>query len=281
MKLYKCQYSDGSALGAKLQEVYEQLRSLSEGRIDGFNLSRNQLLGDGLEYGTQSGPYPPRVVNSLANTNNAAYIRVKNDAGDPATPRGIELFVDSTNSTYGRVCIGASNDEDEQQIISLYPENPESVANPGGYIDFNYGVGRLRTTSDQNLILSRNSVVQLEFTSSNAQWSINSVPASTNSYDLGTSSLAWKELYVRTIDTDGAQTLTLQSNNTTRLSMNGTGLGLYDATPVARNTGWTVTHSTGGEDKTLDMTGAVTLTLVGDVLVTVVKKLIALGAFNT
>lgn len=224
MRLYKCQYSDGSELGRKLQEVYEQLRSLSEGRIDGRNLSRTQLLGDGLEYVEQIEPLPPKVYNSFANQNEGSYLKLKEDAGDPAERKGIEAYVDSSDSTYGKFCICASNDTDAGQLISIYPENPESVASPGGYIDFNSGVGRLRTTSDNNLILSRNSVVNLELKSTTAEWSLTNTPAATNTYDLGTSSLGWKEIYTRIVDTDGAQSLLLQRNNVTQFTFDGTSI---------------------------------------------------------
>ena len=46
-------------------------------------------------------------------------------------------------------------------------------------------------------------------------------PQATNARDLGTSSLAWKELYARKIDTDGAQTLTIQRNDVDHMTFNG------------------------------------------------------------
>ena len=46
-------------------------------------------------------------------------------------------------------------------------------------------------------------------------------PYATNTYDLGTSSLAWKEIYTRKIDTDGAQTLTIQRNDVTHATLDG------------------------------------------------------------
>lgn len=61
----------------------------------------------------------------------------------------------------------------------------------------------------------------------------NFVGAATNTYDLGTSSLAWKELYARTIDTDGAQTLVIQRNNVDQLTLDGTTI---DAAKQVRST---------------------------------------------
>jgi hypothetical protein len=86
-------------------------------------------------------------------------------------------------------------------------------------------------------------------------------PATTNAYDIGTSALAVKEIYVRTLDTDGAQTLTLQRNNVTHATLDGAfnipvvlNLSLNDGSKqIAGPTGGTLyitggTSAAGGRD---------------------------------
>ena len=154
-----------------LKRFYEGIRALSEKGIDGFNIS-DQLLGDGLIFDEPTDPRvtPRKIVNELADTTSNCYIRCKTDGLDPATEYGLEAVVDPRSSGYGKFCILAKNDTQLRQTISLYPENPESSIY-GGYIDFPAGTGRIRTTGNFNLILGRNSVVQLEFTSAAAELS--------------------------------------------------------------------------------------------------------------
>ena len=61
----------------------------------------------------------------------------------------------------------------------------------------------------------------------------NIIPLATNTYDIGTTSLAVKEIYTRIIDTDGVQTLTIQRNNVTQLTLDGTTI---DAAKQVRST---------------------------------------------
>ena len=79
------------------------------------------------------------------------------------------------------------------------------------------------TDGDTSLEIQRNNSAVIDITSAGIDVFDDIFPEETNVYDIGTSSLAFKEIYTRTIDTDGANNLALQSNNVTMLSINADG----------------------------------------------------------
>ena len=126
MKLPICIYGDNPA--SDLRRLWDEVRKLTEGMIDGFNLHTG-LLGPGLEYTTQTTTTPKTIVNTVGNTDGGTYFEPKLDGSN--TARGMELAVDASDTTYGKLCIKDSNDPDEQQLISLDPDS-YTAANPGG-----------------------------------------------------------------------------------------------------------------------------------------------------
>lgn len=206
MRLPRCIYSDGSPLGGSLQSVYEQLRTLSERNVDGWNIATN-TLGDGLSWSTPSFPLVEtrRIVNNLADTVNPPYIRKKGSGVVTAPDFGLEFIVDAADSDEGRVCI-LDKDYLSRQLISLIPQDP-ATGNEGGTL----------STPRGNLTLTGNSI-------GNIILGLTTRPGTTNTIDLGTSSLGFRELFTRTIDTDGAQTLTFQTNNVNRITIDSGGL---------------------------------------------------------
>ena len=318
MKLPQCLY--GYDLESDLRRLHDEVRKLTERQVDGDNISP-ELLGDGLEFGTFTASTPGKIIVSITNTTNNTYFSPKGDGFSPETFYGMELIVDASSASYGRFCV-VDKDYLSQQLISLIPEDPASVASPGGTISFPYGTGifegfagdefvfnessidvnfRVESNGDANNIFSdggtdrvgigtssplkklhvgagadtptttsdgiyvsnagvtgvavrdstnnheialqagttrvsvggatdsitniiqNNSTVIGISVASDAYIELSRTyrPATTNTYDSGTSSLAWQELYTRKIDTDGAQTLTIQRNDADHLTFDG------------------------------------------------------------
>ena len=318
MKLPQCLY--GYDLESDLRRLHDEVRKLTERQVDGDNISP-ELLGDGLEFGTFTASTPGKIIVSITNTTNSTYISQKGDGFTPETFYGMEIIVDSSNSSYGRFCV-VDKDYLTQQLISLIPEDPASVASPGGTISFPYGTGifegfagdefvfnessidvnfRVESNGDANNIFSdggtdrvgigtgtplkklhvgagadtptttsdgiyvsnagvtgvavrdstnnheialqagttrvsvggatdsitniiqNNSTVIGISVASDAYIELSRTyrPATTNTYDSGTVSLAWKEIYTRKIDTDGAQTLTIQRSDVDHMTFDG------------------------------------------------------------
>lgn len=334
MKLPICIY--GVDLQQDLRRMYDEVRKLTERQIDGDNVS-DVLLGDGLEFSVPVNKQttPRRVINSLGNTSGNSWIAPKGDGLSPETNYGMEIFVDASSASYGRVCVG-DKDYTSQQLISLIPEDPASVAAPGGTIQTTYGtmifegfagdefvfnessidvnfrvesngnpnlifgdggtdrvgignaspqhlfhvgsgteasglsytdvvyvcgattaglitretgsnvVGefvstssllRCGTFSNHEVILIANNASHFQLTSTITQVNnFDIVPETTNARDLGTSSKGFKEIYIRTIDTDGANDLTIQRNNVTQITLGGTNITSNDKHIVATTT---------------------------------------------
>ena len=190
-----------------LKRFYEGVRALSERGIDGHNISAN-LLGDGLVFDEPTDPRvtPRKIVNELADTTSNCYTRCKTDGLDPATEYGLETFVKASNATYGKWCLGDVDDPDKQQILSLSTD-VYTAADPGSTVKANLGHLTLDTLSSSFNIITNDKTIR---------------STTTNTADIGTSTIGFKELYVRIIDTDGAQSLLLQRNNVTQLTLNGT-----------------------------------------------------------
>ena len=190
-----------------LKRFYEGIRALTERGIDGHNISGN-LLGDGLVFDEPTDPRvtPRKIVNELADTTSNCYTRCKTDGLEPATEYGLETFVKASNATYGKWCLGDVDDPDKQQILSLSTD-VYTAADPGSTIKANLGHLTLDTLSSSFNIITNDKTIR---------------STTTNTADIGTSSIGFKELYIRTIDTDGAQSLLLQRNNVTQLTLDGT-----------------------------------------------------------
>ena len=296
MKLPQCLY--GYDLESDLRRLHDEVRKLTERQIDGDNISP-ELLGDGLEFGTFTASTPGKIIVSITNTTNSTYISQKGDGFTPETFYGMEIIVDSSNSSYGRFCI-VDKDYLTQQLISLIPEDPASVASPGGTISFPYGTGIIEGKAGDEIVFNESSIdvdFRIEsngnthafFVDAGNEWitifssssptiqreanvagiagmkctaycsdnsilagfdsklgfgetdgtfdtpdayflrgaaaQLNSVgsiaPNATNTYTCGTTSLAWSEVVTRSIDTDGAQTLTVQRNNVSHMTFDG------------------------------------------------------------
>ena len=190
-----------------LKRFYEGIRALTERGIDGHNISGN-LLGDGLVFDEPTDPRvtPRKIVNELADTTSNCYTRCKTDGLEPATEYGLETFVKASNATYGKWCLGDVDDPDKQQILSLSTD-VYTAADPGSTIKANLGHLTLDTLSSSFNIITNDKTIR---------------STTTNTADLGTSSIGFKELYIRTIDSDGANNLVLQRNNVTQLTLDGT-----------------------------------------------------------
>lgn len=235
MKLPKCIYGGETQeqLNQALRQLHDEVRKLTERRIDGFNLA-STLLGDGLEYTTFSAISPGKIRNSLANTTGNTYITLKGDGASPENYYGIEVVVDTSNSTYGRFCI--RDKDSDNQLISLVPDDPVS-SDPGGDIQIPRGIFRLGTTANYNLRLYRNNTTMFEFKSDEITASEDLVPVTNNVYNLGKAGTGWLEVFTGTIDSGADSNLLLQRNNTTKLNIQNTQiLSSDDINPDTSNT---------------------------------------------
>jgi hypothetical protein len=124
MKLPICLY--GYDLESDLRRLHDEVRKLTERQIDGDNISP-RLLGPGLEFTDFTSDVPGTITTTITNTSYYSYFSPKTDG---FTTHGMELIVNSA-SQYGRFCI-VDKDNLDSQLISLIPEDPSTVVNPGG-----------------------------------------------------------------------------------------------------------------------------------------------------
>ena len=145
------------------------------GGVDGSNAHPN-LAGGGLTWVGPGAPYPPppnppphlpkpwakRLVVEMADETADAHIRKKGATGTPENRKpGIELVIDPTDATYGKVCFVAKQDK-SKQIGSVIVENPVTVTNPKVEFVANYGKVRIGTTGAFDWELARNGTVTLD-----------------------------------------------------------------------------------------------------------------------
>lgn len=219
MNIPFCVYGEGDSiesLNADIKAIYDQLRTLTESNIDGFNL-HSDLLGDGLEFveREQVGiEYRPRkLYNSLANTSTSTYFSPKGDGKSPETNYGMELIVDEDNAV-GRFCI-VDKDALTTQRMSMIP----LVTAGTSRYQVNGRIGQFGTSTANNVEIIRNGTADITLDGTDVISGRTIRSDTTNTDDLGTSSVGWKQLYVRTIDTDGDNDLALQRNNVTSLTL--------------------------------------------------------------
>ena len=265
MNLPLCIYGDAdsiSDLNRNIQDIYNQLRTLSEGNIDGFNL-HSDLLGDGLEFVDQdiigSEIRPRRLYNSLAKTTGNTYFSLKGDGFTPETNYGMELIVDEDNAV-GRFCVVDKDDLTTQRMSMV----PLISAGRSAYI-VNGRIGQYGTSTANNTEIIYNGSALLTLGTSITS-AANILPSATNTWVLGSAAAAWQEIFTRGIDTDGAQNLVLYRNNVIQLTFGGTNITSNDKHLVATttNTADLGTSSVGWKElyvRTIDTDGANNLVL--------------------
>ncbi len=86
----------------------------------------------------------PIVTVPIHKTRTGGASTGKRDANGVA--RGVEIEVDSTHATDGRVCV-IDKAYPAQQLLSLVPDNPAAIANPGAKVQTNYGALTLKAAS--------------------------------------------------------------------------------------------------------------------------------------
>lgn len=137
------------------QGLHDQTWNALDGRLDGYNFASG-FAGDGLAFTAQSGTTAKVLYVPILSNGTSAYIRKK--AGtffDAGTEPGLEFIVDASDATYGRICV-VDKDNLSEQIISLIPEDPSTVADPGGTFKTPAGTLTLDTGGAFDVILKRN-----------------------------------------------------------------------------------------------------------------------------
>jgi hypothetical protein len=203
MNIPICVYGEGSSfdeLNADIKAIYDALRTLSEGNIDGYNLSEELFPASGgleLTRPTQVGqnPNPPQVIVSITNTMQNTYFRRKGNGKDPETFYGMECVIDITNTTYGRFCIVNKSNLD-QQVLSLYTSGTD------GIIDAPVGDLVLRQAGSSLMGLNGSTITIISSTKLNCTDGYLSIPTSTNGNPVP-GDMRWD---------DGASTLYIYSN---------------------------------------------------------------------
>ena len=211
--------------------------------IDGYNLADSIVDEDAELKWIESTGGVPRLSRALTipilSRTSSPSIRRKGASGTTGAYRGLELVVDASDATYGRVCV-LDKDYLTSQLISMVPDDPASVTNPGGTLLTPLGSLTLNTGGAFNQILQRNSVTQLTLDGTNlVSNDRHLISTTTNTADIGTSTVGWREIFARTIDTDGANNLVLQRNNVTGLTLTLSSLTLpleTDIRPSADST---------------------------------------------
>lgn len=199
----------GSALDEFARDVIDRVLA---GHIDGSNVHDSFVyVGGGLGW-----KYPPNGPKQLyipaldGNGKNPGTIRRK---GSSATnPSGLELHVKASDSTYGRVCVVDSSTPTVQRI-SLIPDDPASVASPGGEIKTPTGALTLDTGGAFNVLIQRNNTTQITVSGTVITVAVGITSDTTNTDALGTSSVAWSTVYTRRVEPEaGSSNLVLAAN---------------------------------------------------------------------
>jgi hypothetical protein len=126
--------------------------------------------------------------------------------------------------------------------ITVTGGNAASVASSNAATLQGTGSATAKITSAASTVIEATSSAQITVVVNGAtRFTFNTsghfTPNSTNTADLGASTLAMREIFVRTLDTDGANDLVLQRNNVTICTLQSTGLTM--ALPI-RFKGYTV-----------------------------------------
>lgn len=144
MKLPTCIYS----YDQNVQRVWDQLRTLSEKNIDGFNIADDLFDDVSFAWREGRGTNPPIVTIPLLDTENDVFFAAKVASG---VTTGMELRM----PTAGKFCIVDKDDVLERQIISLILDGDD------GKIYTNYGKAKLGTSAAYNWELHRNGTASL------------------------------------------------------------------------------------------------------------------------
>lgn len=179
MQLPLCVYSDNP----DIQNIWDQLRKVLEGRIDGHNVDFDKLLGRGLlkqEYDPndpdpENGPWivneltplppnPPRPLPPApvpGPLGPGVRLKLKDDVTGVDTAVGLELLVRAAHAD-GMVCIVDSEDtqEPKRQILSFKPED-SSGSNPGALSKANYGTYTIDTGGNFDVLVKRNGTTKM------------------------------------------------------------------------------------------------------------------------
>jgi hypothetical protein len=136
----------------------------------------------------------------------------------------MECIVDEDQATYGRFCV-VDKDALTTQRISLVP----LITAGTSAVYVNSRVGRFGTSTTNNTELVRNGTAVLTLDGTDVISATTLRSDTTNTDDLGSSSVGWREIFTRSIDTDGANNLSIQRNNTTIISVTSTGINVTGA----------------------------------------------------
>ena len=150
------------------QAIWDQLKTLSDGKIDGYNIDQT-AIGGGLAWGAPGGgiyppvpppfpPKPPVITNPIGDENTTCWIQKKRSVGLPDQPQeeapGLEMVVDASDAN-GKICVVAASDLDKQ-IGSFIPGDPATVADPPFSVLGNYGKAIFGTSAAFDWEIHRN-----------------------------------------------------------------------------------------------------------------------------
>lgn len=165
MKWGPCAYLSPNATLAEIARYAQALNDRLFHALDG-NVGVNNL--DETEFGPefdftadpspnpQGGPGRKVHIPLLNPLGGGPLIRPKGtDFANAYESSGVEIFVDATDTTDGKVCIGDLNDPALQQIISLDPDQYTAAA-PGGTLKTPLGALTLDTGGAFDVIAQRN-----------------------------------------------------------------------------------------------------------------------------
>lgn len=136
------------------QSLHDRLFHMLDGALGPENFDETKW-GDEFDFGPDPAPNPaggPTDIIHIPLLNplgGGPFIRPKGTAFASAYEAGgIEFFVDASDTTYGKVCVGDFNDPSLQQLISLDPDQ-YTAANPGGTLSTPLGKMTLAAKSGQ------------------------------------------------------------------------------------------------------------------------------------
>lgn len=192
--------SNLDGLAAQVQALHDQIDSVLDGKLDGYNVAEEFVAaGGGLAFTTHRRGSPRTIYAPLLSPDSYAYIRHKGYAtGKETIKPGLEIVVDASSADFGQVCF-IDKDYLDQQLVTVDPDDPATVANPGGEIRTNYGKLRLNTGDDFDLELKRNDTTKIALQSGSIVVSDDVVPGTGSTYDLGADGTPFRTLYVEWI----------------------------------------------------------------------------------
>jgi hypothetical protein len=271
--LAECHYFGGDLgpgeLAGRMERFARDLTDRVIYMLDGGNMASHLLHPKGgLAWSNPAAGSSKQIRAPALATDSYPSLRQKGSS--PTNPAGLELYVKSSDTTYGRVCVVRGDDPDKGQVISLIP----GVEGTDDHGTVSAPLGNLV------LVAKAGSAVVVNEASADIDFRVESDGDANNLFSdggnnrvgIGTGSPSVK------LDVNGAAKIGGALEIDGDINHDGEGFGIYGTAPAAQDTGWSAVAAS--TVKTLDTTGALTLQNTSDCLATLIIALKSYGVLG-